>query len=96
MLTGDGDANSNIIAGLSQFLRAKLATKHKLMSESHGIKGGATDEAFQEQWCLWERGASVAGDVDLFDFQDLSIEVYLNHKFAPLLSVVIFRVTFPF
>ena len=29
------------------------------MSESHRIKGGTTDEAFQEQCFLWEKGASV-------------------------------------
>lgn len=32
------------------------------MSQSHGIKGGATDEAFQEQRTLWESGASVGAD----------------------------------
>ena len=29
------------------------------MSESHRFKGGTTDEAFQQQCFLWERGASV-------------------------------------
>ena len=52
------------------------------MSESHGIKDGATGEGFQEQWCLWERGAPVGGEVDLFNLQDLSTEVYFNRKFA--------------
>ena len=40
------------------------------MSQSHGIKGGATDGVFQEQYFLWKRGASVAADFDLFNFQD--------------------------
>ena len=42
------------------------------MSERHEIKGGATDEAFQEQWFLWERGASVVVDFDRLNFEDLS------------------------
>ena len=29
-------------------------------------EGGATDEAFQEQCFLWDRGASVAADFDRF------------------------------
>ena len=29
------------------------------MSQSHGIKGEITNEAYQEQCFLWERGASV-------------------------------------
>ena len=41
------------------------------MSQSHRIKGGASDEAFQEQCFLWERGASVGADFDLLNFQDL-------------------------
>lgn len=36
------------------------------MSQSHGIKGMTTDEAFQGQCFLWETGAS-----DLFYFRDL-------------------------
>ena len=33
-----------------------------MMSQSHRIKGGTTDEAFQEQCFLTERGASVGED----------------------------------
>ena len=29
-----------------------------------------SDEAFQEQCFLWERGASVCADFDLFNFQE--------------------------
>ena len=42
-----------------------------VMSESHRIKGGITDEAFEEQRFPWERRASVGVDFDLFNFQDL-------------------------
>ena len=31
-----------------------------VMSQSHRIRGGATDEAFKDQCFLWERGASVS------------------------------------
>ena len=41
------------------------------MSQSHVTKGGTTDEAFQEQCFLWERGASAGVDFDLFNIQDL-------------------------
>ena len=37
-----------------------------LMSQSHGNRGGATDEVFQEQCFLWERGASVGTDFSTF------------------------------
>ena len=30
-----------------------------------------TDEAFEEQCFLWERGASIGADFDLFNFHDL-------------------------
>ena len=40
------------------------------MSQSHRIKGGTIDEAFQEQCSLWERGASVG--LTFFNLQDLS------------------------
>ena len=33
---------------------------------SHIIKGGTADEAFQEQWFLWERGTSIGADFELF------------------------------
>ena len=39
------------------------------MSQNHRIKGGTTDEAFQEQSFLWERRASVGSDFDLINFQ---------------------------
>ena len=35
------------------------------------LKAGAADEVFQDQWFLWERGASVGADFDLFHFQDI-------------------------
>ena len=41
------------------------------MSQSHGIKGDTTEEAFQEQCFLWERWASDGADFDLLNFQDL-------------------------
>ena len=42
------------------------------MSKRHRIKGGATDQAFQEQGNLWERGVPAGVDFDLFNCQDLS------------------------
>ena len=36
------------------------------MSQSHGSKSGTADEAFQEECFLWDRGASVGADLDLF------------------------------
>lgn len=44
---------------------------HAVMSQSHQLKGETTDKAFQEQSVLWERGASVSADFDIFNFQDL-------------------------
>ena len=41
------------------------------MSQSHRIKGGITDEVFQEQGFLWEMGASFGVSFDLLHFQDL-------------------------
>lgn len=41
-------------------------------SQNHGIRGGATDETFQEQRFLRERGASVVAEFDFFNFQDLT------------------------
>ena len=43
-----------------------------VMSQSHQINGGTTDEEFQAQCFLWENGASVAADFNLFNFQHLS------------------------
>ena len=34
------------------------------------LKGGTTEEVFQEQCFLWERGASVGAELDLFSFKD--------------------------
>ena len=41
-----------------------------VMSQSNRIEGGTADEAFQDQCFLWERGASVGADLDLFNFHD--------------------------
>ena len=41
------------------------------MSQSHGIKSGTADDAFQEQCFLWEGGAPVGADFGLFSFQAL-------------------------
>ena len=41
------------------------------MSQSHGIKGGATDEAFQDQCSVWDRGASAGADFWLHNYQDI-------------------------
>ena len=46
------------------------------MSRSHWIKGGTTDEAFQDQGFLWERGASVCADFFFF----MSFEIFHMHK----------------
>ena len=66
--------NNNISSVLNHFLHAKLATIIKLwkwmtwwcsvMSQSHRIKGGTTDEVFQSSCFLWERGASVGVDFE--------------------------------
>ena len=40
------------------------------MSQSHRIKGGTTDEEFQEQCFLWKREASVDVDFDLLYGQE--------------------------
>ena len=39
-----------------------------VMSQSHRVRGETTDEAFQEQCFLWERGASVGAEFGLFNF----------------------------
>ena len=67
---------NNRVAVLNQFVHGKLAAMHKLRkcvtwwrsvaSQSHWIKGGTTDEAFTGAVFLWERGASVDEDFDLF------------------------------
>ena len=45
---------------------------HKCVTRWHSVmrEGTTTDEAFQEQCFLWERGASVGADFNLFIFQD--------------------------
>ena len=40
------------------------------MSRSHKIKGQTTDQAFQEELFLWDRGIPVSVDCGLFNFQD--------------------------
>ena len=73
--------NNSRAAVVKQFTRAKPAARHKLcacmtwchslMSPSHSIKGGTTDEAFKKQCFLWERGVSVGPVFHLFKFLDL-------------------------
>ena len=63
---------------LNQSLCVKLGAWHKFckcVTWQFGvmlqiIKGGTTIDAFQEQCFLWERGASVDVDLDLFNFRD--------------------------
>lgn len=43
----------------------------RLRLQSHWIKIGNTDEAFQERFFLWEREASIGVDFDLCNYQDL-------------------------
>ena len=38
------------------------------MPGSHGFKGRTTDEAFEEQCFLWERGTSVGVELRLLNF----------------------------
>ena len=47
-----------------------MTLRRSARSQSHGTRGGATDEAFQEQRFLRERGASVGAEFGFFDFQD--------------------------
>ena len=42
-----------------------------MMSQSHRIKGGTSDEAFQEQCFPWDTGASVGADFGLFNFKEV-------------------------
>lgn len=48
------------------------------MSQSHTIKGGTTDEAFEEQCFLWETGASVL--LTFFNLQDLLHMKHITHR----------------
>ena len=45
------------------------------MTQINGIKGGGSDEAFQEQCLMCERGASVGLDFDFLNFK-----VFFMHK----------------
>ena len=45
-----------------------------VMSQSHLIKGKTTDETFQEQCFLWERGASA----DFFFFFNFTLKILLH------------------
>ena len=73
--------STNRPAALNQFPCAKPAARHALckcmtrwrsvMSQSLRVKIRTTNEAFQEQCFLWERGAPVGAKVDHFNFQDL-------------------------
>ena len=62
------------------------------MSQSHRIKGGTADEAFQEQGFLWERGASVASaslNLDhLKNFLSVLLGVGLFQQRAPELGAL--------
>lgn len=50
------------------------------MSQSHNIKSETSDEAFEVQCFLQDRGASVGVDFHLFNFQDiLHAQQYLKH-----------------
>ena len=48
------------------------------MSQSPQIKGGAADEAFQEQRFLWERGASAGADFNLSTFT--CARTFIKHR----------------
>ena len=51
------------------------------MSTSHGITGRTTDDAFQEQRFVWERGALIGEDYGLVNFQDiLHSQHHLTHR----------------
>ena len=43
---------------------------HSAVSQRYRIKGLTTDEVFQEQSFLWERGAFIGADLNLSDSQD--------------------------
>ena len=50
-------------------------TASRDVTKCHRVKGGTTDEAFQERSFLWERGASVGADFDLLTFK-----IFHKHK----------------
>ena len=66
-------ANNNRAAVLNQFLNKlwKCVTWWCSVSQGSRLKGGTTDETFQEQCFLWEIWASVGADFGLFKFQDV-------------------------
>ena len=47
-----------------------------MMSQSHRIEGGTTDEAFQEHCFLWEKGASD----EAFKIFDMNKNLYKTLK----------------
>ena len=55
-----------------------------VMSQSHKIKGHTTDEAFQDQCFLWERGALVRTldflTPKIFHMQDIHKALYISLK----------------
>ena len=58
------------------------------MSQSHKIKGGATDEVFEEQCFLWESGASV----NFFFSPFLTLQIFYIHKRtkkSPLMRLIL-------
>ena len=80
--------DNKIAAVLNQSLGAKLVGLwecvtqwRSVMSKSHRIKGGTTDEVFQEQLFPGERGASFSPESECLNFQDLQHAqgIYLKH-----------------
>ena len=72
---------------LNSFVPNELLGRHSENMWHGGIVwyiGGATDEAFQEQCFLWERGASVGAEFRLLQFQDLS------HANKPIKTQMVF------
>ena len=59
---------------------------HSAVSQRYRIKGLTTDEAFQEQSFLWERGAFIGADLNLSDSQDnlWDTEIKENNEKAQL------------
>ena len=56
-----------------------------MMSQSHRIKGRTSDEVFQEQCFLRERGASIGVHFDLFNGQDLlRAHTKIKNRIGPL------------
>ena len=57
---------SSVLPWISVYNCTRVTWRRSVMSQSHWIKGGTTDEAFQAQSFQWERGASVGADFGLF------------------------------